>query len=123
MSRPCPVCGLSRYQRERSPHGKTRCLECGFFAQHSVWDKERKPKKESTEPALLYTNEEVRAFLLGIRAAFMLTSSSKSLNISYYGKGMLDKTDTEYKDRYDQFVALLAEYGVVCCGVDEPAKL
>lgn len=121
MTRYCPVCRLSNYSRERRLHGRTKCRECGFSAPHAVWDIPPPEPKDTAEPATLHSEEEVKAFLLGIRAAFILTSQSRSSAVSSYGKTMLSKTDQEFKKRYKHFVNMLVKYGVVGCGVSEPA--
>lgn len=34
----CPYCGEGPIERERRPDGNTRCLACGVFKTHVVWE-------------------------------------------------------------------------------------
>jgi hypothetical protein len=69
---------------------------------------------------VLRSEAEIKAFLLGTRAAFLLMASSRHAMIAAYGRAQLDQKDKLFHDRMKEFKEMLEDHGKVNCGVEMP---
>ena len=71
----------------------------------------------------LFSKDEIKAFLLGTRAAWLLASKSRNATVSEYGKTQLQEFDKRYFWRLAEFEAMLGYQNEVDCGVSAPGKV